>query len=94
MNSYYLIKKQKIYSKLYEDLNRFWEVLDHERVQFHINTDPTYMPYNYLSCDDFSKLHSTIGTFYASPDFFVYAFGVSKDYNQFSQLTYTYFSNN
>ena len=62
-------KKQKIYSKLYEDLNRFWEVLDQEMVQFHINTDPTYMPYNYLSCDDFSKLHSTIGTFYASPDF-------------------------
>lgn len=89
-------KKQKIYSKLYEDLNRFWEVLDHERVQFHINTDPTYMPYNYLSCDDFSKLHSTIGTFYASPDFLYMPLEIQKIIINFleyvnSNLEYYYY---
>ena len=49
-------KKQKIYIKLYEDLNEFWEVLDYERVQFQINTDPTYMPCTFISYKDFLKL--------------------------------------
>ena len=89
-------KKQKIYSKLYEDLNKFWEVLDHERVQFHINTDPTCMPYNYLSCDDFSKLLGTIDTFYASLDFLYMPLEIQKIIINFleyvnSNLNYYYY---
>jgi len=91
-------KKQNIYSKLYKDLNEFWEVLDHERVQFHISTDPTYMPYNYLSYGDFSKLHKIIINFYDSPDFLYMPFEIQKIIITFleyvnSNLEYYYHDN-
>ena len=71
-------KIQEIYIKLYKDLNEFWEVLDYERVQFQINTDPTYMPYQFLSYEDFSKIHEMIRSFYASPDFLYMPLEIQK----------------
>lgn len=72
-------KKQEIYIKLYEDLNEFWELLDYERVEFQINTDPTYnTPYDYISYEDFKKLYHIIYRTYSSPDFFIYVSKNSK----------------
>jgi len=66
----FFIKKQEIYIKLYNDLNTFWEVLDNERVQFQLDTASTYyIPYTYLSYEEFSKLHNIINNFYNSQDF-------------------------
>ena len=71
-------KKQEIYIKLYKDLNEFWEVLDYERVQFQINTDSTYMPYQFLSYEDFSKINEIISNFYSSPDFLYMPLEIQK----------------
>ncbi|MBR6517666.1 MAG: hypothetical protein IKT40_12615 [Bacilli bacterium] len=71
-------KKQEICIKLYEDLNEFWEVLDYERVQFQINTDPTYMPYQFLSYEDFLKLDKIICNFHTSPDFLYLPLEIQK----------------
>ena len=89
-------KKQEIYIELYNDLNSFWEVLDYEMVQFHINTDPTYMPYTYLSCEDFKKLHNIINNFYSSPNFLYMPPEIKKIITNFleyvnSNLEYYYY---
>ena len=89
-------KKQEIYMKLYKDLNEFWEVLDYERVQFQINTDPNYRPYQFLSYEDFSKLDKIICSFYASPDFLYMPLEIQKIMTNFieyvnSNLEYYYY---
>lgn len=76
-------KKQEIYIKLYQDLNEFWEVLDYERVQFHINTDPIYRPCTILTYEDFSKLHRIVSRFHSSPDFLYMPPAIQKIINNF-----------
>jgi len=61
-------KKQEIYIKLYKDLDRFWEFLDYEKIEYCLkNTD--YEPYTYVSYSDFLKLHSIMINFKRSTDF-------------------------
>ena len=61
-------KKQEIYIKLYKDLDRFWEFLDNEMIEYCLkNTD--YEPNAYISYSDFSALHSIMINFKRSTDF-------------------------
>lgn len=61
-------KKQKIYIELYNQLNSFWEFLDHERIDYYLNTTD-YEPEMYVSYSNFSTIHSIMINFKRSTDF-------------------------
>ena len=61
-------KKQEIYIKLYNDLNSFWEFLDHEKIDYYLN-NTDYEPEMYVSYSNFSTIHSIMINFKRSTDF-------------------------
>ena len=61
-------KKQEIYIKLYNDLDSFWEYLDHERIKYYLN-NTDYEPEMHISYSNFSEIHSMMINFKRSTDF-------------------------
>ena len=75
-------KKQKIYIKLYKDLNDYWELLDMERVTYYLeNRD--YEPILYITFNDFSQIHEIMRNFKDSPDFLYMPQNIQEITNKF-----------
>lgn len=83
-------KKQEIYSKLYNDLNNYWELLDYKRVNYYIKNSSDYEPTLYITYNDFSQIHKIMRNFNLSPDFLYMPNEIQKVTNKFLKYVDTF----